>query len=273
MKILKCTLLILALVFASQTTQAQFLKKLVKKAGDAAEETIIRKAEEKASEKAAKSFDKTFNMELGGKKSVDPKSLPGSYNFSWRYSLKMTSRQGNSVIDYFLNDNTKFFAIKMNEEADNEEALMVFDFNADAMVMLMDEDGQKIGITMNMPKSVENMAETAAEEMADYTITELDQKEILGYTCQGFKMENNEHIIISYLAINAPITFNQMAGGNGQGMPKGLNPKWFKQSQNGIMMEMQYTHKKKKKRNMHMQCITLEREANSIQVSEYQFMK
>ncbi len=69
MKAIRIVILILAFGF-SGTTQAQFWKKLKKRAEQAAEETIYRKAEEKASEKTEKTMDSIFEApgKVGKKK-------------------------------------------------------------------------------------------------------------------------------------------------------------------------------------------------------------
>ncbi len=67
MKTLKTITLILALCLAAKT-DAQFLKKLVKRAGEVAEETIKRKSEEKSERTAADAFDSVFNSDRLSKK-------------------------------------------------------------------------------------------------------------------------------------------------------------------------------------------------------------
>ena len=67
MKTLKTITLILALCLAAKT-DAQFLKKLVKRAGEVAEETIKRKSEEKSERTAADAFDSVFNSNRLSKK-------------------------------------------------------------------------------------------------------------------------------------------------------------------------------------------------------------
>ena len=62
-KILKPLLLVLAFLLVSQTTQAQFWKKLGKKIEKAAEETVNRKVEDKAVEKTDQAMDSLFNAD------------------------------------------------------------------------------------------------------------------------------------------------------------------------------------------------------------------
>src|SRR5690554_6124035 len=103
---MKKILLIAALLFSFGVTQsnAQFLKKLKERALERTQEVIINKAADKVAEKAAdktgEAMDKLLNPDFGsimnpmGSK-VDMSKLPASYNFDYRYALKVNTEEGD----------------------------------------------------------------------------------------------------------------------------------------------------------------------------------
>ena len=116
------------------------------------------------------------------------------------------------------------------------------------------------------------MAEQEVADMEDYTFTEIGTKTILGYECQGFQMENDEIKMTMYLAMDAPVSFNQVYGGHVKTTPKGFDPKWMEKAESSIVMEMDVTNKKKKKYSATMTCVALEKSPKTLIVSEYEFM-
>ena len=76
----------------SQTVEAQFLKKLGDRVKQKVENTVVEKTANKAAEKTSNSMDKVFNANPfgGSKEKADPSLVAGSYDFSWKYSLKIT---------------------------------------------------------------------------------------------------------------------------------------------------------------------------------------
>ena len=301
-----------------QTTQAQFWKKLEKRVTDGVEEAILRKTEEKSIEKTENAIDSVFEApkkvrkrkkEKGKNKSDEiatetsneevydtnesddsneynlPQEreevdLPSSYNFEWKYVLKMESEEmkkkakGNDFkITYFLSQNSTAFGSKFEMGGKGASPmgnmLMIMDMDNGANLILMEMNGQKI--MQKMPSfSNEDIDEVAQKQNAkDYTIEKIGTKTILGYQCQGFKITSEDGIITTYIAKNAPVSFNQALSGNSKFKPKGFKTEWIKEIGNGLMLEMQFISNKKKKHNMKMTCVKLVEETFSINLSEY----
>ncbi|NER19064.1 DUF4412 domain-containing protein [Spongiivirga citrea] len=269
-------LLIVAFLGGFQTTEAQFFKKLKERAKQAAEEAVMQKTEEIAAEKIGKGMDKLFDFDFS-KSSMDPAILPETYEFEWKYTLKMQAKQGTFNMVYYLKPDATYFASRavMPKKSMAGNVLMVHDIGLNVMTMFMEASGSKAGHIISLSNDDEfDIEELEAEtEIQDYTFKKIGTKEILGYECQGFLMENDDMKMTMYVAMDAPVSFNQVYGGQPKKMPKGFDPKWLEKADSSIVMEMNMVNKKKKKFSAKMTCIALENTPTTINVSEYEFMK
>ena len=128
---------------------------------------------------------------------------------------------------------------------------------------------------MAMPTAIPldiDLEDTDLEATSEYVIEEIGTKEILGKTCQGFRMENEEMKVVIYSMLDAPVSFNQVFGSDAQKMPKGFDPKWLEKMENSLVMEMTYTDKAKSVNATKMECVALNEEAFVISKNDYQFM-
>jgi hypothetical protein len=158
--------------------------------------------------------------------------------------------------------------------------LMVFDEELDIMAIFMETEDGKSGTLLKSPisnnKNMEDEVNDAMDEAAfaleEYTFTELGTKTILGYECQGFQMENDEMKMIMYMALDAPVSFNQIYGDHMKTTPEGFDPKWLEKAENSIVMEMEMINKKRSKYNTKMTCVALEKSPKTLVVSDYEFM-
>lgn len=270
-------LLIVAFLGGFQTTEAQFFKKLKERAKQAAEEAVMQKTEEIAAEKVGKGMDKMFDFDFS-KMSMDPAILPTTYDFEWKYTLKMQSKQGSFNIIYYLKPDAKYFGSRavLPKKAMAGNMLMIQDMGLDVMTIFMEANGMKSGHIVSTSVDEKFDPDAVEAEMMDaeeFSFKEIGSKEVLGYQCQGFLMENKEMKMTMYVAMDAPVSFNQVYGGQPKKMPKGFDPKWLEKADSSIVMEMNMVHKKKKKFSAKMSCIGLDNEPMSINVSDYEFIK
>jgi hypothetical protein len=270
----KALLSILIFALCSQLSHSQFLKKLMKRAEQAVEEVVVRKTADKAAQMAGESMDKIFNIDFGGAQ-VDPSVLPESYDFEWKYTMQMKHKKGNMNMTYYLKPDAKYFGSQPEME-NNPMAngmFMVFDEKLDILAIFMEtEDGKSGTLLKNPTMNIEDMAEQEAASIDDYTITEIGAKTIMGYECQGFQMENDDMKMTMFIAMDAPVSFNQVYGDHMKTTPKGFEPKWMEKAENSIVMEMDMINKRKKKFSAKMTCIALEKLPKTLVVSDYEFM-
>jgi len=279
MKTLKKIVLILFIAFINTNIlHAQFLERLTKRVQETVEETAIMKAEEKAANETGKAADRLLNMNLkkmmksNTGSSVDPSILPETYDFDWKYTMQMQTKEGSFIIIYYLKPDVKYFASKpdMKQSGGVGDMYTVMDLDRNINTMFMDMNGQRMAMATTIPMDMDFEDEGSIAD--DYTFKEIGSKEIMGYTCQGFSMENSEIKMKIYAAMEAPVSFSQIYGMKTDKAPKGFNPKWLDKMENSLVMEVQYQDKKKKKNAMKMRCISLNEEFFSIDKNEYEFM-
>ncbi|NNE77057.1 MAG: DUF4412 domain-containing protein [Pricia sp.] len=272
---IRIALLIMFLLIGFNS-QAQFLKKLGKHAEKAAENAVLNRTEKEASQKTDQALDNVLNMDIGsiGGKKLDPATLPASYKFDWRYTLKMSHKKGDMNFHYYLPEEGDAFGSKpeMQQGATPMgNMFMVMDPSLKTTTILMENGGKKTGTIISNPDL--EMAGYQESNMDDYEFKQIGSKKILGYNCQGFQMENEESKITMYIAMDAPVSFNNVYNGNSTNqLPKDFDPKWLdKIGENSLMMEMDFQNKKKPKQSAKMTCVGLEKEPLTVNITDYDF--
>lgn len=101
-------------------------------------------------------------------------------------------------------------------------------------------------------------------------VQKIGTKEILGYKCQGYQMENDEYILTYYITDEAEVSFHQMQQAQqAENFPKGFQTDWFEE-ENPMMMEMDMVNKKNPEANVVMRVSKIENKPVTIRTAEYQ---
>ncbi|WP_299271868.1 DUF4412 domain-containing protein [uncultured Psychroserpens sp.] len=197
-------------------------------------------------------------------------TLPNSYDFEWAITMEMKTKQGSFIMDYYLKKDEPYFGFKNDQLAKahkDASMFMVMDKERHINVVFMSAMGQNIVQTTKMDDfDVDNDANS------DYKITEIGTKTIQGYKCTGFKTENAEHEVIFYVTNEVPVSFTQIWGFDEKSKPKGFKSGWMKYAENGLVMEMDFKHKKKSKFNVSMICKGIKKSEFSIDTTQYKSM-
>ncbi len=218
----------------------------------------------------SKNANSTVFKDFGG--SNEKIDLPDKLNFKWKYVLKMESKSikkeygsdSDIKIIYRINPNQSLFASKIYMESNPvQNMIMIMDPNNNLNVMLFNMNGMKM--IKNMPIPKDNSNKGVHENK--YTITKIDKKEILGFTCQGYLVKSKDGVAKIYFTKNAPVHFSGFFASANK--PKGISPKMFKEMEGGLMMYMEYIDNKRKKNNLTMSCIELKKEPFTINLNEY----
>ena len=133
-----------------QSAEAQLLKKLKKRVEQKVENVIVEKASDKVAEKTSKTMDKAFEINpfVGKMDKGDPNLVADTYDFTWKYSLKMTSKQGDIVFDYYLKPEAPYFGFT---SAAMENMFTVMDNGNKVTTMFMESQGNNMGMVSSMP--------------------------------------------------------------------------------------------------------------------------
>jgi len=268
MKHVNILLVLLIMVISAQTTQAQLFKKLKQSIEQKVENVIIEKTSDKAAEKTSNSLDKVFDINpfSMGKDKVDTALIPESYEFSWKYSLNMKTKEGDMVLDYFLQPGQPYFGFTSPMM---ESMFTVMDNERNMTVMYMLSDKNSVMMANSMPDDLD--LEESADESEAFGYESLPDKEIMGYNCTGVKATNNRYEISMYFTSDAPVSFSDIYKKQNKNIPAGLK-NYFGEDDYVLMLEMQMTDLKKDKMNATMECIGLEEVQKTIYKRDYNTM-
>lgn len=282
--IIKFLIIPLFCLINSNIINAQYLERLNRRVQRSAHNAAILEAERIAADKAGEAIERGIakglesfletqqeGMDSVSIKSVDPSTLPEQYAFEWMYTLQMENDEGLMNIDYFLKADASYFGAKpeLNMSETTEYIFMVVDIQRNINTIFMESNGAK----MAMPSSVSLDTDFDSDDLDksdNFSFTEMGTKTILGYNCQGYKMENDDSISIIYVTKDAPVSFTQLFIGNNN-IPHGFNPEWLKKIDNSLVMEMEHTNKTENNITT-MKCVLLNKNDFTISKSDYQFI-
>ncbi len=265
----KLILLGFSLLFCISTMEAQFLKKLKEKVEKKVEHAVTENISNKAAREADKSLNKMWDTKLKnspipmGANRVDISEVPQSYDFNWEYQLNMETKDGNINMTYLLKEDAPYFGMRMPQA---EGMFMVLDMNNKLSIMYFSSGENNFITASKIDDLMSNEEET--NPYKDTELKKIGTKNILGYECQGFEAETEEHKFTFYLTQEAPISFANMYSAEKSNIPKGWNANWLEEG-DALMMEMQMVDKKNANRNANMRCTSLEKKSFSISKDNY----
>ncbi|WP_461532901.1 DUF4412 domain-containing protein [Sinomicrobium sp.] len=278
------TLTIVMLLVVCNTTQGQFLKKLGKSVERAVEKTVSNRVEREATEETEDGLDVIFEGDnkkekrnrkasknaqsevnqtsqagvsqnaMGG--AVD---VPAEFHFSYKATMDISSSGEKQEIVYWLQPKASYFAIQSPTDV-SRNAISVLDLRNQTMVMYMDEDGDKRGMSMQYSRNEVN--NNASENKVK--INALGKKNILGYSCSGYKMEVEEGVATLWVTNALPLSFSGMS--DMPNVPMSAIPN----GKDAWVMELEFVSKKDGEK-MQMVCKDIRKEVKSIKSSEYNF--
>jgi len=188
-------------------------------------------------------------------------TLEDTYSFDNSIRMQIDTYKKNGKLDetVFIKTYTKASANYIgtsiedpNQKSKDQEFFIINDFGNETMVMLTENDGEKMRVAFSFKLDEEALAKMAEEEEGDEkkptpNFEEIGSKTILGYKCKGYKMEDEDAVSEVWIS-EKPITGMEkatgMLGKNMQNsnvtMPAGY-PK-------GSMMETESYNKKTKEK-------------------------
>ena len=252
------------------SAEAQFLKKLKKRVEQKVENAVIEKTANKASEKATKSMDKAFETNPfgrgAGKGKADPALVANSYDFTWKYSLKMSTKEGEILFDYYLKPDESYFGFT---SAMMENMFNVMDTDKNIMVMFMKSVDNNIGMVTQMPDDM--MSEESQSNSENFKFETLPNKTINGFLCKGVKGYNSEYEMIMYFTNETEVSFNDMFKSSKTKIPVEFQ-NYFNPKDKVLMIFMDMKNLKDKNKSATMECVGLEKVKKTIKKSDYKFM-
>lgn len=267
-KYVYATVVVFFLMF--QTAEAQFIKKLKKRVEQKVENAVIEKTANKAADKATQSIDKMFEGGLmgglGGGKKGDPALVADSYDFTWKYSLKMSTKDGAIVFDYYLKPDADYFGFST---ATTGNMFTVMDNGKKIIAMFMSSDKNNMGMVTQMPDDLD--LDEVQDTSAEFTFETLPEKTVNGYNCKGVKATSSDYEMVMYFTNEGEVSFSDIYKNTKTKIPVALKD-YFDPDDKVLMMSMEMTDLKQKKNNATMECVGLEAVQYTIKKSDYKFM-
>lgn len=244
-----------------------FKKKNKDKDKDNAEQEELSKEEQEAQNAAAMSM-----MGFGSAADVKEKY---SFDHELEYKITTTEKKGkdtqNMNMIMMFSEKDPLFGSKM--QLPEGASSSIYDYEKGQMITLTQTQGMNMGMVMNIDQ--EAVAEYTAEESdkePDYSLEKTgNTKDILGYKCEEWKMEDDENTSLIWLTndldINIGRAFSSMAAAS-----KGKSNMPGADYPSGTMMEVTSTEKKSGD-IYHMVATRVDMNSNSsVSTEGYQFM-
>lgn len=244
------------MVFFLIPAQTQILKNLKKK--------VEYPVEQKESDKAASEAGYNKSGFPMGTMPVDLAEVPETYEFEWKYVMKMESKEGELQLNYFLKNDAPYFGFKLPNSV---EMFMVMDESRNLMVNYMNSNGTKMITASRISKS--GLDETGNKtEPDEYTFKKIGNITILGYNCRGFQAENKDGVYTFYITSEPDISFMDIYKSDKTKLPANFGRKWI-EDEKGLMMQMILEDKKTAKNNLVITCVALEKQSLILRKSDY----
>ena len=262
-------IVLLALLFSFDSSQAQIWKQIQ----NVAQKKALDKASQKTQNEADKAVEENVNMNDAilsyGKNKVDASVVPNSYAFSWKYIMEIKSDEGKAMnAEYFLEPDAAYFGFNMGQEGQN--MFMIMDTKNRLTVSCFGNGKEKMASASKMPDYSE-MAKKESEK-SKFIYKTLPNKTFLGYNCKGIQATNDEYDMIFYFTNEAKVSFGDLfKNQKNQKMPDAF-ANYFKPDDKPLMMDMTMKDLKNKGKVTTMKCISLEKHTYLFNKADYQFM-
>lgn len=258
---------VIILLFMLQSAEAQFIKKLQKRVEQKVEHAVIEKAANKAAEKVTASMDKAFDINPFGssKEKADASLVADSYDFTWKYSLKMSTKDGDIIFDYYLKPEASYFGFT---SLAMENMFTVMDNENKVTVMFMESEDNNIGMVNQM---LEIDIKEANKESDHFKFEVLPEKTINGYRCKGIKASNADNEMLMYFTNDTKVSFDDIYKNKSTKIPIELKD-YFDPNEKALMIYMEMKNLKKAKENATIECVGLVEVKKTIKKSSYKFM-
>ena len=261
------------LILPVESSNAQIWKKIKNKTKQKVEDRVAEKVSEKLAEailgKMTEKFELDSNPYRGGTKISKPENLPEEYSFDWKYQMKITN--GNYSEDmnlnYWLSSENSYIAYSNPE---SPEMFSVVDAENQAIVSYTEEEGKSFAMSYSYPidSIVENNDALGTNDAVN--VTELPDKEFLGYTAKGYEIDTSESTMIIYVTSDFDVKFSGNAAIPGQNIAYIFsNTSEIKDS---LTMYMKFVDKSDPDNAMEMECVSIQKDKLVKKNSEYNFL-
>lgn len=248
---------------------AQFWKKITKRAEQAASEAVERKVEEKAARETEKTFDTIFNNQGKMFKGKKTKKLD-NYSFSHQYVMEVITENDTTDITYYLTNEDEYMGSSFVMGKD-QEFLTVMDLPNSAIHTFMDFGDRKTSSSINIDL---NEVDEVEMNSSEFTISATGKsKNIIGFTCEEFQVTGPQLSGTVWVTQEADISFQkaftQLKSKKIKRL-KGMDQSWVSMV-DGLTLEMRMIdYSQKNPKPIKMICTSLSETNFSIYTADYE---
>lgn len=225
--IFKPILILCSLLIFASVAEAQIFKKLKEKAQKKVEDKVEQKVDAEMEKAADRMVEDSWNSVFGDMNASgetgqsNPFTLSSNvdtedvYNFDVVATMKITVEDGNGnteppmFMDMHFRENVRYTGTAFRgEQLDKNQGrlFIIYDLENEAMVMLMENDDQKFSYAYSWKHAMipdgTHTDSVAVEQEVNWDEVEewkqykkIGQKTIAGYSCDGYRSENEQQIV------------------------------------------------------------------------------
>jgi len=264
-----CRTLVLLIALCSFTgSNAQFWKKLKKRAEQAVEETVKRKVEEKTAKETEKTFDTLFNNKgkLFKKKKID---VAENYTFSHQYIMEVISGSDTTDITYYLTKKHDYMGSAFSV-GENQEFITVMDLPNSVIHTFMNLNNQRT--TNSIKIDLDDIPDTDIDATS-FSVSPTGQvKTILGYDCIEYQITGPQLSGTAWITQDAGISFQKAFSqlkSKKIKLSKGVDQSWLSLVDGLALETKMIDYSNKKPQEVHTICTALTAEYFSIDTADY----
>ncbi len=268
MKTLKVLFVLIALLFVTES-QAQFWDKLKKRAEEAVKETVTRKVEEKTERETEKTFDTVFNNKgrLFKKKKA---KVAENYTFTHQYTMEIISGKDTTDITYYLTNEDEYMG-SLFTAGKNQKFFTVMDLPNSAIHTFMGLGNQKKMSSIKI--DLDDVGDEHTDTSRFHFNSTGQTKKILGYLCEEFQVTGPKLSGKVWATKEADVSFQRaftQLKSKKVKRGKGIDQSWVSMV-DGLTLEMtMIDYSRKNPKPITMICTELQKNAFSIETSQYQ---
>lgn len=199
-------------------------------------------------------------------KITDISKVPDTYNFDWSYNIKIETKDGETFLNYLIEKNQLYYGMKISS---SENIFMVLDPQIKLMIMFMETEGKKwMNTAQYNYKKTNHFFSGKKSAQEKYKFKKVGNKTIVGYSCKGYQVENNDQVITFYITSEPDINFKAIYQLDKTHLPENFNPDWLNKAE-GVLMQMSMEGIKHARNNMTLTCIKLSKEQHNFDKIDY----
>lgn len=247
---------VLAIMF-SIPSQGQFLKK-IRETADQPLKTEASSTLVFPESSNAISTNLNMNDELleagfySGIQPVEPSEIPDFYDFEWKYTFQLKTKDGERRVNFLLKKDASYFGFQISEA---RKKFLVVDPERNINVLYMGLGNAKITSATRI-LDPEHGVTKIEKKQGVFSFNKIGDKSIIGYESKGLQAENNEFVYTFYIAKETEIGIHDFHLNSQKFVPVNFNPNWLEK---GMLMQMIAEGKKSIRDNITITCIGIER--------------